>query len=76
MTVKATHANRPLSWLSQRAVRSDTEHVTCDVRYETAAGRSSFIHPPELPDHTADHPTPAQPTLPHKAVRGARARSS
>eukprot|EP00966_Prymnesium_polylepis_P239983 5549267-Prymnesium_polylepis.1 len=35
--------------------------------------RSSFIHPPE---HAADDPRPTQPTLPHKAVRRARARSS
>ena len=38
--------------------------------------RSSFIHPPEPPGHAADDLTPTQPTLPHKAVRGARARSS
>eukprot|EP00966_Prymnesium_polylepis_P267891 6188606-Prymnesium_polylepis.1 len=40
--------------------------------------RSSFIHPPvpEPPGHAADDPRPTQPTLPHMAVRGARARSS
>eukprot|EP00966_Prymnesium_polylepis_P050981 1180324-Prymnesium_polylepis.1 len=38
--------------------------------------RSSSMHPSEPPDHAADHPRPAQPTLPHKAVRGARARFS
>eukprot|EP00966_Prymnesium_polylepis_P288411 6661763-Prymnesium_polylepis.1 len=32
------------------------------------------MHPPEPPDHAADTPRPTQPTLPHKAVRGARAR--
>eukprot|EP00966_Prymnesium_polylepis_P071791 1667557-Prymnesium_polylepis.1 len=34
------------------------------------------MHPPEPPDHAADTPRPTQPTLPHKAVRGARARTS
>jgi hypothetical protein len=34
------------------------------------------MHPSEPPDHAADHPRPAQPTLPHKAVRGVQARSS
>eukprot|EP00966_Prymnesium_polylepis_P188435 4366948-Prymnesium_polylepis.1 len=34
------------------------------------------MHPPEPPDHAADAPRPTQPTLPHKAVRGARVRSS
>eukprot|EP00966_Prymnesium_polylepis_P332764 7388240-Prymnesium_polylepis.1 len=32
--------------------------------------RSSIMHPSEPPDHAADHTRPAQPTLPHKAVRG------
>eukprot|EP00966_Prymnesium_polylepis_P173909 4023212-Prymnesium_polylepis.1 len=34
------------------------------------------MHPPEPPDHAAHHPRTAQPTPPHKAVRGAQARSS
>eukprot|EP00966_Prymnesium_polylepis_P292697 6759641-Prymnesium_polylepis.1 len=34
------------------------------------------MHPPEPPGHAADDPRPNQPTLPHKAVRGVRARSS
>ena len=34
------------------------------------------MHPSEPLGHAADHPRPARPTLPHKAVRGAQARSS
>ena len=49
MTVKATHAVRRLSWLIQRAVRSDTQHATRDARHETDAGAASFI-PLSRPD--------------------------
>ena len=42
--MKATHAIRRLSWLTQRAVRTDTEQTTCDARHETAAGAASFVH--------------------------------
>eukprot|EP00966_Prymnesium_polylepis_P056659 1310973-Prymnesium_polylepis.3 len=79
MTVKGAHAVRQTSWPLQRAVRSDTEHAKCDARLDTRPGgrrRSSFMHPPEPPAHAADTPRPTQPTLPQKAVRGARARSS
>eukprot|EP00966_Prymnesium_polylepis_P212183 4914772-Prymnesium_polylepis.1 len=41
-----------------------------DVEREGAAASA------EPPGHAADHPGPTQPTLSHKAVRGARARSS
>eukprot|EP00966_Prymnesium_polylepis_P336202 7391475-Prymnesium_polylepis.2 len=51
-------------------VRSDTEQATCDARYETDARAASFT-PPEPPGHAADDPRHTQPTLPHKAVRGA-----
>eukprot|EP00966_Prymnesium_polylepis_P148414 3428329-Prymnesium_polylepis.1 len=34
------------------------------------------MHVSEPPGHAADHPRPTQITLPHTAVRGARARSS
>eukprot|EP00966_Prymnesium_polylepis_P234798 5430782-Prymnesium_polylepis.1 len=28
----------------QRAVRSDTEHATCDARHKADAGAASFMH--------------------------------
>ena len=59
------------------SARGAQRHATRNTRRETRdRRRSSFIHPPEPPGHAADPPRPTQPTLPHKAVRGARARSS
>eukprot|EP00966_Prymnesium_polylepis_P034418 799727-Prymnesium_polylepis.1 len=71
MTVKATHANRPLSIilaLSAISARGAQRHGARNTRRETRdSRRSSFMHPFELPAHAADHPRPTQPTLPHKA---------
>ena len=77
MTGKATHAVRRISWISQRAVRSDTEQATYDARHETDAGAASFIplSRPEMRQTIIDPPNLPYPTC-HKAVRGARARSS
>eukprot|EP00966_Prymnesium_polylepis_P153651 3547951-Prymnesium_polylepis.1 len=59
MTVKATHAARPISWLIQ--VRSDTQHATRDARNETDAGAASCI-PLSRPDVRKTLPDP--PNLP------------
>eukprot|EP00966_Prymnesium_polylepis_P285099 6586274-Prymnesium_polylepis.1 len=52
---------------SARAVRSDTEHATCDAGHETVAGAASFIHlscpitRQTIPDPPrADRPTPTR----------------
>ena len=66
MTVKATHAVRPISWLIQRAVRSDTQHATRDARHETDAGAASFI-PLSRPDMRQTLPDP--PNLPYPTRR-------
>ena len=66
MTVKATHAVRPISWLIQRAVRSDTQHATRDARHETDAGAASFI-PLSRPDMRQTLPDPSN--LPHPTRR-------
>ena len=64
ITGKATHAVQRLSCLSQRAVRSDTEHEKRDARHETIALAGSCIalscpitqqtipHPPDPPTPT------------------------
>ena len=65
ITVKATHAVRRISWLFQRAVRSDTEHAKRDARHETMAVAGSCIAPscpntrPTIP-HPPDPPTPTR----------------
>ena len=66
MTVKATHAVRPISWLIQRAVRSDTQHATRDARHETDAGAASCI-PLSRPDMRQTIPDP--PNLPYPTRR-------
>ena len=66
MTVKATHAVRPISWLIQRAVRSDTQHATRDARHETDAGAASFT-PLSRPDMRQTLPDP--PNLPYPTRR-------
>ena len=66
MTVKPTHAVRPISWLIQRAVRSDTQHATRDARHETDAGAASFI-PLSRPDIRQTLPDP--PNLPYPTRR-------
>ena len=59
------------------SARGAQRHGAGNKRRETRdRRRSSFIYPREPPGHAADDPRPTQPTLPHKAVRGARVRSS
>eukprot|EP00966_Prymnesium_polylepis_P209478 4852563-Prymnesium_polylepis.1 len=57
-------------WSASTLDETEREHAGArNTRRETRNGRrSSFMHPPELPDHAADHPRPTQPTLPHKAA--------
>eukprot|EP00966_Prymnesium_polylepis_P212581 4923891-Prymnesium_polylepis.1 len=66
MTVIGTHAVRRISSPLQRAVRSDTEHATCDSRHKTAARAASFMHL-SRPVTQQTIPDPPKPTLPHKA---------
>ena len=64
-----------LGSLSARcAATRSRQHATRDTLRDRR--RSSFIHPPERPGHATDDSRPTQPTLPHKAARGAQARSS
>ena len=64
MTGKATHAVRRLSWLFQRAVRSDTEHAKRDSRHETIAVAASCIalSCPITQQTIPDPPDPPTPT--------------
>eukprot|EP00966_Prymnesium_polylepis_P026305 606841-Prymnesium_polylepis.1 len=69
MAVKATHAVRRISWLSQRcesSARGAQRHGTRNyTRRETRDGRrSSIMHPPEPPDHVADTVSQTHPTYP------------
>eukprot|EP00966_Prymnesium_polylepis_P064794 1502897-Prymnesium_polylepis.1 len=73
MTGKATHAVRPTSWPSQRAVRSDTEHATCDPGHETVAGAASCIH---LSRPITRQTIPGPPNLPYTPQGGARSASA
>ena len=62
ITGKATHAVRRISWVSQRAVRSDTEQATSDARHKTDVGAASSI-PVSRPDMRQTIPDP--PNLPY-----------
>eukprot|EP00966_Prymnesium_polylepis_P099274 2299223-Prymnesium_polylepis.1 len=66
MTVKATRAVRRISWLSQRAVRSDTEHATRNAGYATAAIAAPCIHLscPRTRQTIQNPPDPPTPTRP------------
>ena len=66
ITVKATHAVQRLSCLSQRAVRSDTEHAKRDARHKTVAVAGSCIH---LSRSVTQQTIPDPPDLPYPTRR-------
>ena len=63
ITVKATHAVQRLSWLSERAVRSDTEHEKRDARHKTIAVAGSCIAL-SCTDTRQTNPDPPDPPTP------------
>eukprot|EP00966_Prymnesium_polylepis_P202711 4696335-Prymnesium_polylepis.1 len=63
INAKATHAVRRIYWLSQRAVRNDTEHATRDARHETVAGAAPSFIPLNRPITRQTLPDP--PNLPY-----------
>ena len=66
ITGKATHAVQRLSCLSQRAVRSDTEHEKRDARHETIAVAGSCI---ALSCPITRQTNPDPPNLPYPTRR-------
>eukprot|EP00966_Prymnesium_polylepis_P260972 6028198-Prymnesium_polylepis.1 len=61
--VAHVHVVRRLSWLIQRAVRSDTEHATPDARHGTVAGAASCT-PLSCPITLQTIPDPPDPPTP------------